>query len=357
VKLLRLADKLKIQIEDPKIKNLVFWGAGRQLDYFTKKYCDEYGLLRKPDFICESTRDISENTINGIPVIKVDELRNLHAKETLIIVTAGILELYGQVIKNELYYHRIIHRRSLEILVALPNYIEEIKLNLLQFEDDESRDIYTKNLENTILGNFWDTEHYSYPPYFSNQLVPDLKNDQIVVFAGAFNGKHIENMLSNNSNCSIEAFEPTKIWFEYLEKKFNTDKRINIRNAVLWENETVLNFDETSDTLGLDAHIDLEGHQGVKVPSFSIDGLFLGSKVQQIILDVEGTEQKVILGARNLIRTQLPIITICIYHNIDDYVKIIPLIKEISEDKYIYFLRQHSSISIIETVLYAIPKK
>lgn len=49
-----------------------------------------------------------------------------------------------------------------------------------------------------------------------------------------------------------------------------------------------------------------------------------------IKVDVEGAEQKLIKGALNTIKTQKPIMFLSIYHNVNDFFEIKPLIESLN---------------------------
>ena len=133
-----------------------------------------------------------------------------------------------------------------------------------------------------------------YPPYFGNEIVQTL-DKRPVVFAGAFNGKHIDNMLLHAPSLRINAFEPSPSWSEKLKTKYQQIPNVTVQNILLWNEESELFFDEDSINGGLDARViesPVSGNE-IRIPANSIDNI-LSSEVGSIILDVEGSEQKVI---------------------------------------------------------------
>ena len=95
-------------------RKLVLWGAGWYVRSFIETYCGEGKLLPQPFAVCDSTRNIEEKEIMGVPVIPFSDLTAMLPDETAIIMTAGLLDLTAQVVPNELYYFPIYHRRSFE---------------------------------------------------------------------------------------------------------------------------------------------------------------------------------------------------------------------------------------------------
>lgn len=69
-------------------------------------------------------------------------------------------------------------------------------------------------------------------------------------------------------------------------------------------------------------------------------------------MDVEGHEEKTLLGARKTIASQHPILAISIYHKREDIWNLPSIILDMYSG-YRFYLR-HYSVRTIETVLYAI---
>ncbi len=71
-------------------------------------------------------------------------------------------------------------------------------------------------------------------------------------------------------------------------------------------------------------------------------------------MDIEGAEYEAVEGAKTIIATYKPKLTICLYHKYEDITRIPLLIKKI-EPKYKLFLRHHTPYGA-ELILYAIPR-
>ena len=95
-----------------------------------------------------------------------------------------------------------------------------------------------------------------------------------------------------------------------------------------------------------------------KIKSTTID--ILSQKyndITMIALDVEGSELKALKGGYNLIKNLTPLLAICVYHKVEDFVDIISWIDKIFPGKYNFKVLHHSPISYIENVLYCIPRR
>lgn len=86
------------------------------------------------------------------------------------------------------------------------------------------------------------------------------------------------------------------------------------------------------------------------VPLVSLDET-IDDKVTFIKMDIEGEERNALLGAEKLIKMYKPRLAVCVYHKIDDFLKIPELILGFNKD-YRIALRHYTTLDM-ETVLYA----
>lgn len=314
--------------------------------------------MRLPDYICDSTRNIPEKEMYGVPILEFELLKQMKPTDTIIVITAGLLDLQAQVVPNELYYFPMFHCRAFEAQYFVRQNQEECRAVRSMLADDKSRRIYDTVLNNYSEGCFWCQSIFENNPYFENDLIEGLSSRDSVAFAGAFNGKHIDRMLSNNPNVKVHAFEPNRKWYDYLCHKFSDRHNVNIHDAVLWNVNDQLRFDGDVANAGLDAHVvtcDEEcGDEVVK--SVALDTIAEEEDVTLIALDVEGSEGRALRGAEKIISGSRPNLAVCLYHKLSDFVEIPQLIEKLSGGAYRYHVKQHSCISAIETVLYAIRK-
>jgi len=337
-------------------KTVVFWGAGRRMRGFLRTCCMERKLLPMPDFICDSTRDIPETHIEGVPVMKFEHLKKRNSGDTVIVITAGLLDLQAQVVPSEFYYFPLYHCRSFEAYLFLKDNLQDYSQVMGLLQDDRSRQVYESIFRNLLNGSLWCQSLFEPNAYFGNDLVKNLSDDERVVLAGAFNGKHIDRALADNDRIHVCAFEPNSMWNKYLVDKYQEMPNIEINNKVLWYNHERLEFDGDMLHGGLDARVSktTEDNPDLVVEGVDMDS-FLTFKPTLIALDVEGSEENAIKGASDIIARDRPKLAICLYHKLDDYVRLPLMINEMtSEHPYKLYIRHHSCITAIETVLYAL---
>ncbi len=337
-------------------KTVVFWGAGRRMRGFLRTFCKERKLLPMPDFICDSTRDVPEADIEGVPVMKFEHLKKRNSGDTVIIITAGLLELQAQVIPSEFYYFPVYHCRSFEAYLFLKDQLQDYTRVMELLQDERSRQVYESIFRNLLNGSLWCQSLYEPNPYYGNDLVKRLSDDDRIVLAGAFNGKHIDRSLENNSRIHVCAFEPNSMWYKYLVDKYREMPNIEINNKVLWDKRDRLEFDGDQLHGGLDARVNRGSEDN---PDLVVEGVdmdtFLTLRPTLIALDVEGSEENALKGASRIIARDRPKLAICLYHKLDDYVRLPLLINDIAgEGSYKLYMKHHSCITAIETVLYAL---
>lgn len=343
-------------LEEMHRKRLVFWGAGRRWHEFLIHYCDNRQIIPRPDYICDSTRTITEEAINGIPVADFDQIKQFSSDDTIILITAGLLDLPAQVISNEMYYFPLYHCRSIETYCFLKENWDSYEATLQLFDDDRSRHVYQAVLLNQLVGCLWCQSLFEPSPYFGNDLVGDLADDEFLVFAGALNGRQVDRALSNNPKIGVHAFEPNEKWYDVLCQKYRANPGVTIENRALWDHTATLCLHNAQANGGLDASVCAATDQP---GDWYVQGIDLDSAVGQkptlIALDVEGAEQRVLRGAENLILRNRPKLAVCLYHQFNDFIQIPALLRDMDLDRpYQLHVRQHSCISAIETVLYAL---
>ena len=151
-----------------------------------------------------------------------------------------------------------------------------------------------------------------------------LKNKDIID-AGAFTGD-TALPLSKITDKNVYAFEPFKDSFELLQKNIE----INNIDNIIPVNKSLGNINGER-TLYL-AGSNVQGITSNQVEETTVDRFVEENNldVGYITIDVEGAERDLLNGAINTIKTQKPILSISLYHSIDDYFEIIPWIANLN---------------------------
>ena len=142
------------------------------------------------------------------------------------------------------------------------------------------------------------------------------------------------------------AFEPDVNNYTNLVRNY---PNIDAVCAGCWDENTNLCINSSSDQSEIVFSNDAQ-NSVVKV--IKLDDIPECNEATFIKMDIEGAEQKAILGARRVIQSNRPKLAICIYHSDEDMLSIPRMLHEMCPD-YNFYVRQHSN-SRYETVLYCV---
>ena len=232
---------------------------------------------------------------------------------------------------------------------------EDIKKARELFSDDKSIRIYDALISHRMGGNYsvlpepyWDDTQYL------PKDVPLCPQSYNFIDIGAFDGDTLSEFKKNGVKLNkIVAYEPDPRNFAALAER--------VKNEGPFADETYLipaGVGETCGSFSFCSSGDMSsgfidsGEE--KIPIVSLDAALNGIKSPMYVkMDIEGAENPAILGMRNMIRDDKPILAVCVYHRPDDLYSIPLLLSEINPDQKFY-LRMHGA-HCLETVLYAIP--
>jgi FkbM family methyltransferase len=176
--------------------------------------------------------------------------------------------------------------------------------------------------------------------YFREELF-SLRKNETFVDCGAFDGDTLSLFLEKTGNSLTRAiaFEPDPVNYANLANRVSLmsheiRQRITLYQAATGEINERLLMDVGS---GVASRVGNGDHE---VESFALDALLQDVPVSFIKMDIEGSELATLKGARNLIRTNTPILTISAYHLQDHLWNIPLLIHELNPD-YSLHLRPH----------------
>ncbi|WP_231037524.1 FkbM family methyltransferase [Pectinatus frisingensis] len=335
-------------------KKVVLYGAG---------YCGyETLMLMKKNHISVSVICDDNRAGEYLDTIKITKIEQLKPDDNLVIfITSG----FNQKMKEKLislnylkYYIEVDFGRydsgkeNWEYFEKNKSKINKV-YNLLT--DDKSRKIFINLINYKIsrkldfLKNMEDENQY-----FPKEGELDLSNVENSVFLdlGAFDGDTIRSFLkyTHGKYSKIIAVEASKKNYDKLLDNMIDVKNIECYNVGIYKEKAKLSFviSDAKNTFASE-----NGKDTVEVDS--VDHIIKDQPVSFIKMDIEGSEYDAILGAKNTLKKNTPILAISVYHKIEDLFRI-PLLIEKTHPKYDYYLR-HYSPTAIETILYAVPKK
>lgn len=227
---------------------------------------------------------------------------------------------------------------------------------------DHLKDYRSKKLLLAILRNFYyydfktleETIEHTYKHYFDLDLVR-VDQNEVVVDLGAYTGDTIDEYIETygeNSYQKIYAYEITPNIVAHLKEKFASKENIICKHkAISNSNKIVYIENNSTDASANTIQLNENGTQPIESVTLDED---IKENITLIKMDIEGSEQQAIEGAKEHIKKTHPKLLLSVYHNNEDLYKIPQMINDI-EPGYQFYLRNHGGpIYPTEIVLIAI---
>ena len=349
-------------------KNIYIYGAGVYGRFLFQAFEHLGYSLQIKAFVIDVNSDRTE--LFGVPILNFDQVN--FSNEDIVVVGVQnssriIANLENRKIKyieadydcefyqNNLMYsvYKCIEVSSISDMCGkITQYYEGCLGNendiLSLYEEDISRSIISNRLEFYKTGDvaYIDMIPVNYKQYFQENYY-HLSDQEVYVDCGAFDGDSINSFygFTNGKYKKIIGIEPDKISFNKLVESSKNYHNIELFECATGSENTVVCF-ESKGVLGSTV-----SDAGEPVEVKKLDDLLKDQRVTLIKMDIEGAELDSLIGAQELIKRCKPKLAVCIYHKMDDIIKIPKYIKELVPE-YQFKVRQHSK-SMLETVLYA----
>lgn len=260
-------------------------------------------------------------------------------------IPRGVFRIWGEYKKNPLGCPT----------VGISEHMEDIVKTYSLLDDELSRKTYLNVLMYRLTCD-WNYLSHIVPEadeYF--EVFNGLDVDECVIDVGAYVGDTLESYLT--TNCvpySYYAFEPDPINFQNLIdyiKAIDAEKYVFPVNYAVGECTSNLKMD-----IGKKAasHSSNEGTYECKM--ISLDEYMRTTRdferVSFIKMDIEGLEERALIGAQELIISNKPKLAVCVYHKSEDIWKIPLQIKKMNPEYEHFILRHYHKYSFTETILY-----
>lgn len=172
-----------------------------------------------------------------------------------------------------------------------------------------------------------------------------LPNEPVFIDGGGFDGSTTLGFVGRHPAFrKVHYFEPNPAFFNLSKKNLESTRDICWHNEGLWDSKCCLSFNPE---LNSASKLDILG--SIEVPVTTID-LSVSGQVDFIKLDIEGAELEALKGAEGVIRSQKPVMAVCIYHRQRHFYEI-PLFLMSQLQDYKVFIR-HYTQGVFETVMY-----
>lgn len=237
-------------------------------------------------------------------------------------------------------------------LEYVKNHEEELDQVYQLLVDTHSQKVMRSILDYKISGKLCYLKEATSPmeEVYTSLICPG--REDVYVDLGAYTGDTVEEFVraAGGACRQIWAMEPDRKNYQKLLKRAEAMGLTNITavNAGSYDRTDTLLF---SARAGRNSSIDQIKGKPVKVDS--VDHLLGGASVSVIKFDVEGAEEKSILGCEQTIRRYRPRLMVSAYHRNSDLFKLPLLIRRMNPD-YRFYLRHHPYIPAWETNFYMI---
>lgn len=240
-----------------------------------------------------------------------------------------------------------------------PTYLEQHNTELSCVEkflsDSRSSDVFHAVLRYKMYHDTAPLQKLADPiskRYFDPAITGPL-SDGIYLDCGSFRGDTAEGYLAVTGEChgKIICCEPDPRNYSQLCR---TIERLGVKDAVLhnkavWSHQGSMHFQTVSALSGV---ISDEGEMAIEADT--IDHMIGNEKLGFLKIEVNGSEYEALLGGTYTIQRDQPLITVSVYHNTEDLIRIPLLLKGLNPD-YRLFLRYYGLRSLTDIVCYAIP--
>lgn len=328
-------------------------GADKIFDFALSKGIKIEGIFVSDDFVREG------KTFRGLPVESYAKILDRYGDFIVLVCFASPLpEVIDNILKlsqsRETYIPCVpAYGEGVFTEEYFNEHIEEIKYAREIFADKKSREIYDKLIsyrldakpegllsavsdEDEILHRILRCEHY-----------------ENIVDAGAYNGDTAGFYTEHFENCKkIFAFEPDVKNFGHLVKNTAENKKVLPYNIGLSNKKERVEY-AVGDGRGSSA---FKAKKTRTAELDRLDALIDKTHIDFIKYDVEGAEEKALLGSRKIIERDKPDILISVYHRTEDIFYLPKLLFEICGEDYNLYLRRHRCVPDWEVEVYAIKK-
>lgn len=307
------------------------------------------------DGFIEDIKPLSE--IEGVPVLKSDQI----SENALVIIVAlmspiSIAKKLDQMGIRYIHYIAFIHYSNLKINIPWfwQGFVEDYashKMFYMHFDEILEDEVSKKTYQN--LMNFRLTGDIQYHQEFSDkqpqQYFEDflaLESNEIFVDVGGFDGQtSLEFIRRCPQYQSVHVFEPEKDNMNGVQKMLSGFENIFYHPYGLSDSPAVLGMISSGST----SKVVEAGSGDYDIEIDKLDNL-LKCRATFIKMDIEGAEQKAIVGARQFISTFKPKLAICVYHQGNDFRVIYERIIEMNPNYKVYL--RHYTEGIVETVMF-----
>lgn len=156
----------------------------------------------------------------------------------------------------------------------------------------------------------------------------------------------------NGNYNRVFAFEPDEENYKCCEERCASLEKVSLFHSGLYDKRGNIGFVSGFGGSSCIENRERDTYADSEIRVEDLDSVAKGEEVSFIKMDIEGAEEKALLGAKRTITEQKPKLAICVYHKPEDIIELPALVLSMRPDYKLAF-RHYSADSTNETVMYA----
>lgn len=228
---------------------------------------------------------------------------------------------------------------------------EEFDFAYSLLADEESKSNFVSILNFKVSGKIEYLFAAEKDKDFIYKKILDVNKDDVFVDLGAYDGDTVNEFITavGGEYKKVIAFEADEKNFKKLQKNTQDLENIELYNLAVWDKKETLFFEKKK---GRNSKLSPDGT--VEVQADSVDNI-IKEDYTILKMDIEGSEEKAIEGAKKSIAQNNPKLYICAYHRNSDMYALPILVNKICP-KYRFYFYHHRYIPGWESNFYGIVK-
>jgi len=220
-------------------------------------------------------------------------------------------------------------------LLSQNTYTDEEIKNLKKANDEFYSRIYKINEDCYAYGKYLlPINNFEISVFYDKHGLDELKTidavkNKAIIDVGGFIGDSAI-LFSEVTSDKVYTFEPVAANLELMKKTIELNNAKNIVPVKLGlgkcKNKTTISVNDAASSIKSDRMADAQQEE-IEITTLDSYVEENNLEVGMIKVDIEGAEQDFLAGAKETICKQKPVLLLSIYHSIDDYLKIKPLIE------------------------------
>ena len=334
-------------------KPILLYGMGNGADMIIK-ILESYSISYSDTFASDGF--VRGHSFHGKRVLSFSEAKEKYG-DFVIIVTFAVHDEPTMNFISQLSDSFELYAPTVSVVDGSPFDLDFFKENEDNFHkayemlsDEKSKSDYLDILRFKLSGDVkYLIKTHSEKMKLYDEVLP-LSDNETIMDLGAYDGDTVREFLqaTDGEYEKIIAIEADEKNYRKLTDKTGEVERITTYNLAAWSKKETLFFEKKK---GRNSKLSSAGK--VEVQADSVDNILQGDRITVLKMDIEGSEEMALEGARETIVNHKPKLYVCAYHRNDDMFTLPLKINEICKGYKFYFCH-HPYIPAWESNFYCV---